>query len=239
MRILFAPLSALVSLACFAQEAELTSLLARLQRLPIEQVQSLQARLALDPAPAAKKAYHELHLAYVLASRQGETDPKGTKALVERSLKTYEGVQEPESRALLGAMMGVKISFSAMSGMTLGPRAAKLFDEALAQRPGNPRITLLKAIHLLHTPAFVGGGAKVALPLMEQAVALAEKEPVPTDPWAPSWGRVESLEWLAYTQAVAGQAEAARKTADRVLAQDPKDGFIAKMVLPKLQGKDK
>jgi hypothetical protein len=221
----------------FAQEADLPALLSKVQRLPTEQVRTLQARLALDPASAEKKAYHELHLAYVIASRTTADDPKGSKALVERTLKAFEGTQDPESRALVGGLIGLKIGFSPMSGMTLGPKAMGIFDEALAKRPGSPRIALLRAVHVLHTPAFVGGGAKAALPLLESAVKLAEQEAAPSDPWAPAWGRVEGLGWLAYAQAEAGQGPAARQTADRVLVLDPGNGFVTRMVLPRLQEK--
>jgi hypothetical protein len=232
-------LALLPAFVCFAQEADLPAQLARIQRLPTDQVLALQAKLALDPAPAEKKAYHELHIAYILASRLSSEDPKAAKALVERTLKTYEGLQDPESRALIGGLIGLKIGFSPMSGMTLGPKAMGIFDEALAKKPASPRITLLRAIHLLHTPAFVGGGAKVALPLMKAAVALAENEPKSADAWAPSWGRIESLGWLAYTQVEAEQIDAARQTADRVLALDPGNGFVTRMVLPRLQAKAK
>jgi tetratricopeptide (TPR) repeat protein len=234
MRHLFAALPAVL---CFAQDADLPSQLSRLQRLPTEQIRSLQAKLAMDIAPAEKKAYHELHLAYVLASRTRQEDPKGCKTLVEASLKGFEATPDPESQALIGAFLGLKIGFSPMSGMTLSPKAMGLFNEALAKRPGSPRIALLRAIHLLHTPAFVGGGVKVAIPLMEAAVALAEKEAAPSDPWAPAWGRIESLGWLAYAQAEAEQFTAAKATAERALALDPGNGFVTRMVLPRLQGK--
>jgi hypothetical protein len=229
----------LPAVLCFAQDTDLPAQLARLQSLSTDQVRSLQARLAMDPTPADKKAYHELHIAYVLASRTTTEDPKGSKALVDRTLKTFEATQDPESQALIGAFLGLKIGFSPMSGMTLSPKAMGLFDKALPKQPGNPRIALLRAIHVLHTPAFVGGGAAAALPLMEEAVRFSEKEAPPTDPWAPSWGRIESLGWLAYTQVEAQQLPAARQTVERTLALDPGNGFITRMVLPRLQAKGK
>jgi len=228
-------LAALPAVLCFAQEADLPAQLARLQRLPTDQVRSLQARLAMDPAPADKKAYHELNLAYVLASRTSQEDPKGSKDLVDRSLKAFETSQDPECRALVGALLGLKINASPMSAMTLAPKAVGIFNEALAKAPGSPRVALLRAIHLLHTPAFVGGGVRVALPLMEAAVALAEKEAAPSDAWTPSWGRIESLGWLALTQAKDEQFAAAQQTVDRVLALDPGNGFVTRMVLPRLK----
>ena len=236
MRYLFAALPAVL---CFAQETDLPAQLARLQRLPTDQIRTLQARLALDPASAEKKAYHELHLAYVLASRTSKEDPKGSKALVEGALKAFEANKNPDCQALVGGLLGLKIGFSPMSGMTLAPRASALFGEAQAKQPGNPRVALLRAIHLLHTPAFVGGGAKAALPLMEEAVKLAAKEVPSTDPWAPAWGRIESLGWLAYTQVEAGQLAEAQQTVDQTLSLDPGNGFVTRMVLPRLQAKAK
>lgn len=230
-------LFALPAVICFAQEADLPAQLARLQRLPTDQIRSLQARLAVDPSPAERKAYHELHLAYVLASRTSQEDPKGSKELVERTLKAFENTQDPECQALVGAFLGLKINASPMSAMVLAPKAMGIFNKAQAKAPDSPRVTLLRAIHLLYTPAFVGGGTKVALPLMEAAVALAEKEAVPADAWAPSWGRIESLGWLALVQAKDEQFAAAKATAERVLALDPGNGFVTRMVLPRLQAK--
>jgi hypothetical protein len=236
MRYLFLTLPAVF---CFAHEADLPSQLARLQQLPTEQVRSLQAKLAMDSVAADKKAYYDLYLDYVLASRQRNEDPKGAKALVERDLATHENSRDPETQALVGALLGLKIGFSPMSGMTLSPRAMQLFGEAQAQRPSSPRIALLKAIHVLHMPAFVGGGAKAALPLMENAVRLATSEAPTADPWAPTWGRIESLGWLAYAQIENDQLAEARQTADQVLALSPGNGFITAMVLPRLQTKGK
>ena len=230
-------LAALPAVLCFAQEADLPAQLARLQRLPTDQVRSLQARLAMDPAPAERKAYQELHLAYVLARSTAQDDPKGSKELVERTLKTFESSQDPECRALVGALLGLKINASPMSAIILAPKAMGIFNEARTKALASPRVALLRAIHLLYTPAFVGGGVKVALPLMEAAVTLAEREPAPSDAWAPSWGRIESLSWLALAQAKDEQFAAAKQTADRVLAMEPGNGFITRMVLPRLQGK--
>jgi hypothetical protein len=234
MRSLFAILPAVL---CFAQEADLPSQLARIQRLPTEQVRNLQARLAMDPAPAAKKAYHEVHIAYVLATRLQKEDPKFVTDLVDRTLKAHETSQDPEIQALIGSLNGVKIGLSPMSAMVLSPRAMGLFGESLAKKPGNPRALMLRGIHTLYMPAFVGGGAKAALPILQEAVKRASEEARPTDPWAPSWGRIESMGWLAMAQIEAGQLDQAKQTADQVLALEPGNGFVTRMVLPQLQGK--
>ena len=228
-------LLALPILSLQAQDPALTTELARVQRLSTDQVRTLQARLAADPAPQEKKAYYDLYLTYTLASRWSQSDPKAAKALVDRSMASLEGTKDPERMALLGAFCGLKIGFSSASGITLGPKAMGLIDQARAQRPGTPRILTLKGVHVLHTPSFFGGGAEAAIKVLEEAVQAAAKEAAPADPWAPSWGRVESLSWLACAQASAGKKDEARATVARALALDPADGFIASMVTPRLQ----
>jgi len=112
-----------------------------------------------------------------------------------------------------------------------------LFAQALAQQPANPRILVAKGVHVLYTPAFYGGGPAAAMPILEAAAKAAAAEPAPTDPWAPRWGRVESLGWLAYAQAEAGLRAEAKASVAQALALDPANGFIQRMVLPRLQEK--
>jgi len=227
----------LPALVCQAQDADLTAQLAKAQRLGTEQVLTLQARVKADPAPAERKAYYDLYLTYVLASRRMGTDPKGAAPVVERTVKALEGTRDPERMALLAGFLGLKISLSPMSGISLGPRAMGLLNQAEAQAPGNPRPVLMRGVQVLHMPAFVGGGAARAIPVLEAALAAAEKEAAPADAWAPSWGRIESLSWLALAQAQAGQAAAARATVQRARALDPDNGFLDTMVLPLLKEK--
>jgi len=227
----------LPALVCQAQEAELPALLAKAQRVSTEQLQSLQARLKADPAPMERKGYYDLYLSYLLASRRIGSDPKGVAPGLERLVKALEGTRDPERMALLGGCLGLKISLSPMSGITLGPRAQGLFAQARSQAPGNPRPMLMAGVHVLHSPAFVGGGPDPAIPILEAAVAAAATEPAPADPWAPAWGRIESLGWLAYAQAQAGQVDAARATVQRARALDPENGFLDTMVLPLLKEK--
>jgi len=227
----------LPAIVVHAQAPDLPAQLAKAQRLSTDQVLSLQAQLMADPAPPERKAYQELYLAYVLSSRRVGPDPKGAAPLLDRTVKALEGSRDPERMALLGGCQGLKISLSPISGISLGPKAMGLFDRALAQAPDNPRPMVLKGVHLLHSPAFVGGGPEAAIPVLEAAVALAAREPLPADPWAPAWGRVESLSWLALAQAQAGRTEAALATIQRARALDPDNGFIDTMVLPVLKGK--
>ncbi len=219
-----------------ATPPNLPTLLQKVDRLGTDDLRELQAQLALDPSTSPWRTYHEGHVTYALVARIRAKDPKVAEALLDRTMKSLTERKDPDSQALLGACCGLKIGFAPGSGISLSPKATGLFDEALTRAPANPRVLLFKGIHVLHTPAFFGGGAEKALPLLEAAVKAAEAETPAKDPWQPAWGRSESLGWLAMAQAEAGKQAEAKATCERALALDPKDGFVTERVLPKLQG---
>jgi Tfp pilus assembly protein PilF len=97
-------------------------------------------------------------------------------------------------------------------------------------------VLTFQGVNLLHTPAFFGGGAKAALPVLQAAVKAAQAEAMPTDPWAPTWGRAESLAWLAMAEIEAGDLDAARTHVEQSLAEDPHYGFVRAVVAPRLKG---
>lgn len=217
-----------------AQEADLPTQLQRTQRLGTEALRRLQARLALDPAPTEQKAYFEALVGYTLASHLQKRDAKASEALLDRTLKGLEGCKDAESLALLGACFGLKIGFSPASGMTLAPKASGLFHQALKLSPGNPRVLFFQGLHVYHTPAFFGGGAEKALPILGAAVKAVEDEKPAENAWVPRWGKAESLAWMALVQLDQQQAEAANQSLNAVLAVDGDYAFAVKVVKPRV-----
>jgi hypothetical protein len=217
-----------------AQEADLPNQLQRTQRLGTDALRGLQARLALDPAPAEQKAYFEALVGYTLASHLQSRDPKASEAILDRTLKGLEGRKDAESLALVGACLGLKIGFAPMSGMTLAPKAAGLFQQALKLSPGNPRVLFFQGLHVYHTPAFFGGGAEKALPILGAAVKAVEDEKPAENAWSPRWGKAESLAWMALAQLDQQQPEAANQSLNEVLAVDGDYAFALKVVKPKV-----
>jgi hypothetical protein len=112
-----------------------------------------------------------------------------------------------------------------MSAMSLAPKATACFTRARELEPGNPRVRLFEAIHTLQTPSFFGGGPKAALPLFQEAVACAEREAAPADPWMPAWGRAEAFAWQAQALVKAKRMEEAKVAITRSLALDPQWEF--------------
>lgn len=217
-----------------AQEADLPTQLQRTQRLGTDALRGLQAKLALDPAPSEQKAYFQALVSYTLASQLQKRDAKASEALLDRTLKGLEGRKDAESLALMGACFGLKIGFSPNSGMTLAPKASGLFQQALKLSPGNPRVLYFQGLHVYHTPAFFGGGAEKALPILEAAEKAAREENPTENAWVPRWGRAESLAWLALMQLDQHQAAAAKQNVEAALTMDEDYAFAAKFVKPKI-----
>lgn len=223
--LLLPALTLLVPAAAADVQEGLGARLNRAPRLSTEGLRQLQAELAVAALPPAAKAYHEAHLAYLSAARRAAGDAKQDQAALDRAIKALEGRSDAESMALLGACLGVKIGFAPMSGISLSPKASALFEGALQKSPGNPRVLLLQGIHVLHTPAFFGGGAEAALPALQAAAQAAAAEPAPADGLAPAWGRVESLVWLAQAQRKLGKEAEAQASLKAALALDPAYGY--------------
>ena len=62
-----------------------------------------------------------------------------------------------EGYALLSGVYGLKINFSPMSGILLGPRSGGAIDRAEQLEPENPRVLLSRGIGKFNTPAMFGG----------------------------------------------------------------------------------
>ncbi len=217
-----------------AQDVDLTAQLQRTQRLGTDALRGLQAKLAQDPTPIEQKAYFQAFVGYTLASHLQHQDAKTSEALLDRTLKGLEGRKDADSLALMGACFGLKIGFSPNSGMTLAPKAMGLFQQALKLSPGNPRVLFFQGLHVYHTPAFFGGGAEKAMPILEAAVKAGEHEKPAENAWTPRWGKAESLAWLALVQLDRQQTEAASLSLNAALAMDEEYAFAVKVVKPKV-----
>lgn len=194
----------------------------RLMRLSPAEHRALQApwnQAENHPMAAYWQALAEMGLAGIAAS------PKEAEALLDAAEQRLIRRKDADSYALRGALAGMRIGLHPTAAMSLAPKAAACFARAKELEPGNPRVRLFEAIHLLNTPAFFGGGPKVALPLLQEAVTCAEREPVPGDPWAPAWGRAEALAWQAKAMLQVKQVAEGKAAITRCIDLDPQWEF--------------
>lgn len=194
----------------------------RLMRLSSAELKALQA-------PWAQAENHPMASYWQALAEMGQAGiaptPKETEALLDAAAQRLAPRKDADSYALRGALLGMRIGLHPMSAMSLAPKAAACFTRARELEPANPRVRLFEAIHMLNTPAFFGGGPKVALPLLREAVACAEREAAPADPWMPAWGRAEALAWQAQALLQLKQKGEAKAAISRSLELDPQWAF--------------
>jgi len=201
-------------------------------RVPGSDLPRLQAEL--DQAP--EQPDRSYWLAMVAYARLGQTqDPQERRALFTAAMNHLKDRTDADSLALKGSLLGAAISLHPEKAMAFIGQAMASFSRARELAPRNPRVRLLEAIHTLHTPEAFGGGPAAALPLLEATAALAEAEAAPADPWAPAWGRPESLAWLALAEARMGRMDKARTHLDLALGLDPAYGFARTFVAPEIK----
>jgi len=182
-------------------------------------------------------AYAEYRLlTYMLNRDQDRFDPVADKAVerLEKILRTKPDWSE--AQALLSAIHGLQIAKSWTRAMTLGPKANRLAQQAVANDPDNPRAWLMHAAQKLNTPRMFGGSIEEALDGYKKAVALFENN-TGRDPLEPAWGYIDALVWLGITYERMDRDEEALAVFQKVLDLEPEYGWVKYNLLPALEEK--
>lgn len=163
----------------------------------------------------------------VHAFSTGKTDEAGVS--VAQARKYLEKAMElrpdwGEPAAMVGTLLGYEIALNPSRAMELGMKTFSYFGQAESKEPQNPRVRLLKGLSLFYWPVEFGGGADNALRVLEEAVALFEKEK-PSDPLKPSWGLEEALTFMARAYAQKGDRVRAEECLNKALAANPRFGL--------------
>jgi tetratricopeptide (TPR) repeat protein len=140
-----------------------------------------------------------------------------------------------EGYALLSGVYGLKINFSPMSGILLGPKSGGAIDRAEQLEPENPRVLLSRGIGKFNTPAMFGGSIKDAEACLRRAIDRFAAES-PAKPF-PGWGRFDAHAWLGQVLARRGDKAAARAEYERALELAPKSGWVQFVLMPALEKK--
>jgi tetratricopeptide (TPR) repeat protein len=170
-------------------------------------------------------------------AKEGASGAAGARALFEAADRALEraasGLDWPETLALRSAVTGQLISGGgALAGLRLGPRSARLLDEAVARGPDNPRVWMLRGVSDLYKPRLMGGSLDKAEASLRRAIALfAQDAPVPPAPW---WGHAESYGWLGQVLAKQGKPVEARAAYARALAMQPGNAWVERFLIPAL-----
>ena len=144
--------------------------------------------------PVYYRAYAYVHMAYMTK------DEERKDVLLDESQASADAAQElhPEESEiqLVHALICYgRMEINPMFRATIYfPKAKAALERARELNPENPRIYYLEGETALYKPAFMGGGAQAALPMLEQALRYFRDFSPPHDLY-PHWG-LESTQAL-------------------------------------------
>ena len=184
----------------------------------------------------------EHHLAATLyreASPLLETNPeRGQELLEEASTILQQTVERedalPETHALRASVIGMQIT-NPLKGMTMGPKANRALDRAMALSPENPRVWLAQGISTLHTPSFMGGGPDRAIEDLRRGIAALESDrPAPGHPIG---GGAELWAWVGVAHMRADRESEAVAAFRRALEMEPEYAWVRYVLLPEAENR--
>jgi tetratricopeptide (TPR) repeat protein len=138
-----------------------------------------------------------------------------------------------EAYALLASCYGLKISFSPIKGIILGPRSNAALQKAKELSPMNPRVALVSAISTYNTPDLFGGIKEKGLEELKRGVELFDRWRS-VDSLQPDWGKDEAWVWIGIAHMDRTETIQAKRSFDRALEINPDNGWVKHVLLPKL-----
>ena len=138
-----------------------------------------------------------------------------------------------EAYALLSSCYGLKISFSPIKGIILGPQSSAALKKAKKLAPMNPRVALVSAISIYNTPALFGGSKDKGLEELKRGVELFDQWRI-VDSLQPDWGKDEVWGWIGIAHMDRKETIQAKRAFDRALEINPDNGWVKNVLLPKL-----
>lgn len=169
----------------------------------------------------ASEGYHRAYALYRQA-QLGFVEPgEHLKPVLEQAAAILQPRQDAESKVLLAAVYNLSMGLEPSRAKQLAPKALELLAEAKASPFARPRALLIEGINRFYTPASYGGGADVALALLEEAAVLFTDATTAAGEENINWGEAETQLWLGQVHAALGQPDQARSHYEHALALDP------------------
>jgi tetratricopeptide (TPR) repeat protein len=135
-----------------------------------------------------------------------------------------------EALALQSSAYGLKISYSPMQGMFLGPKSSGIIEKAKKLNPNAALVWKIYAGSKLFTPEMWGGDVKEAIKAFETAVKLYESKP---ELLKDNWQYLDALAFLGQAYVKDEQAKKAIGIYEKALQVEPEFNYVKKSLLPK------
>jgi tetratricopeptide (TPR) repeat protein len=170
------------------------------------------------------------------------TDKKNeAKTLIdtfEKDIEQLAALQEykAETEAFRIALLGFRMGLNPAKSMTLGPKALKQLEKAVAIGSTNASVWIEKANSEAHMPAFAGGSKVKAAESFREALRLFEAEPSLS---ACNWRYLNTMVLLGQTLEQTKDYKGAREAYLRALRREPGFQWVRDELLPAVEKKIK
>jgi tetratricopeptide (TPR) repeat protein len=200
-----------------------------------------EARKIYDQSPRDKQAGFHLATARfaLLSSTMRNQDEDlfdeyygGTVKLLEELNESDKKWAEP--RALLSAVYGLKMSYSPMQGMFLGPKSGNLVEKAKSLDPKSPLAWKVYANSKYFTPEMWGGDLNEAIESYEKCIQLYESNPATLKS---NWMYLDALAFQGQAYQKNGDTGKAIASYEKALQAEPEFGWVKFTLLPKAKTK--
>ncbi|MBC6994033.1 hypothetical protein QWY85_08545 [Neolewinella lacunae] len=181
---------------------------------------------------ARLQAYYVL-LNNTMASEDGATFNQyvGPAQKLAEDLAASEGTKAAESQAILAGIYGLKMAYSPMKGMILGPKSQKLYRKALKTAPTSPLVLTFYGIAQYNTPENWGGSVAIAEESLRQAIEIMGCEAM--DQWLYPHARA----WLGIVLEDQERPVEARDVYQGILTDYPAFAWVKNVLRPELENK--
>ncbi|MCU0780360.1 MAG: tetratricopeptide repeat protein [Akkermansiaceae bacterium] len=183
---------------------------------------------AADPAKAVYPYWlgvAEFHRMLQLQSAGRAKDGDGARDAATTALEKAVALDpaHAESHALLGTLLGMKISGAFLGGMRFGPAVLRHQQAALDHGAANPRVHYLLGAARFHN-AGKPAEFRAALDELQKAIKLFDQEAAkPAGPLEPRWGASSCLTFAGRAHEALGERKEAADSYRRALRLHPHD----------------
>jgi len=153
---------------------------------------------------------------------------------LENFLECNQIKKDAEITAMISASYGKMSSLSILKAIFFGMNAKEFIEEAYKMEPNNPKILIVAATHLMHTPEFYGGNKKKARELLNKVLNSNEYN----NETKVNWGNyAEAFAYLAQLEILEGNKTEAIKYINKSLEFMPNYGFVKYDLEKQISGK--
>ncbi|MFZ1808327.1 MAG: tetratricopeptide repeat protein [Cyclobacteriaceae bacterium] len=147
---------------------------------------------------------------------------------LEALIKSDKNWAEP--KALLSATYGLKMAYSPMMGMFLGPKSGSLIEKAKDQSPNSALVWKVYANSKFFTPEMFGGDLDEAIDSYVKCITLYESKP---EQLQHNWLYLDALAFLGQAYLKKEDKAKARNVFEKALKAEPEFAWVKFSLLAK------